>query len=98
MIANSPRGISATNRLARVRVPTAAGESASVGALLADSPAAVGTLTLASLLVALIPRGELAIIVSTHTMIANSPMPSTGSANYKVDFDLGCGAAAGLTV
>ena len=75
------------------------GPGATLGALLADSPAAVGTLPLATLLIGMIPREALPVEqLAADSIVAASPIPATGNAKYKVDFDLGCGAAAGLTV
>jgi uncharacterized delta-60 repeat protein len=75
------------------------GPGATLGALLADSPAAVGTLPLQTLLLGMMPREALPVEqLSASSIVAASPLPATGDAAYKIDFDLGCGAAGGLTV
>ena len=74
-------------------------DTATLGSLLADSPAAVGTLPLASLLVGLIPRGALPFEqLPTKDILASSPVPANGSAGYTIGFDLVCSAATGLAV
>jgi uncharacterized delta-60 repeat protein len=76
-----------------------ASSAATVGALLADSPAAVGPVPLANLLVGLLPKASLPVEqLPTTDIVASSPLPANGTAAYKVDFDMACASAPGLTV
>ncbi len=69
-----------------------------LGALLSDSPTAVGSLTLSDLLVAAIARQNLPLEnVPTEKIVAGSPMPTSGAA-YRIAFSLTCGQTAGLSV
>ena len=73
--------------------------SSSLGSLLSDSPSAVGTLLLTNIVSGLVPPQGLPVEKLNLTdIVNNSPIPSTGSAAYKVDFDLLCAGAAGLTI
>ena len=83
--------------LASGNIQTTAG--ATLGALLADSPSAVGQLYLANVLLGLMSRQNLPIenLTSTSDIVANSPMPTSGAA-YTIGFDMGCGAANSLVV
>ena len=72
---------------------------ATLGALLTNSPAAVGQLTLSNLLPGLVSRPNLPVeSLPTSALVAGSPLPASGAAQYGIDFDLGCGAAASLVV
>ena len=69
-----------------------------LGSLLSDSPAAVGSLALSDLLAAAIARQNLPLeSVPAAAIIAGSPMPTTGAA-YRIAFTLTCGQTAGLAV
>jgi uncharacterized delta-60 repeat protein len=76
-----------------------ASSASTIAGLLADSPSAVGPLPLSNVLVGLLPKQSLPVEqLPIDGIVASSPLPSNGTAGYKVDFDLGCGASAGLTV
>jgi uncharacterized delta-60 repeat protein len=83
--------------LASGNIQTTAG--ATLGALLADSPSAVGQLYLSNLLLGLMARQNLPIenLAAMTDIVANSPLPTSGAA-YAIGFDMGCGAANSLVV
>ncbi|MEY2450784.1 MAG: large repetitive protein [Acidimicrobiaceae bacterium] len=83
--------------LASGNIQTTAG--ATLGALLANSPSAVGQLYLSNLLLGLMSRQSLPIenLAATTDIVANSPLPTSGAA-YTIGFDMGCGAASSLVV
>ncbi len=70
----------------------------SFGALLSDSPGAVGSLALSDLLAATIARQNLPLEnLATGTIVASSPMPTSGAA-YRIAVTLTCAQAAGLVI
>ena len=83
--------------LASGNIQTSAG--ATLGALLANSPSAVGQLFLSNLLLGLMSRQSLPIenLAAQTDIVANSPLPTSGAA-YSIGFDMGCGAASSLVV
>src|SRR6202011_4710250 len=73
--------------------------SATLGQLLADSSGAANPTILQNLVIGMVSRQALPIEqMPLADIVASAPLPATGSAHYQIDFDLGCGGAAGLKV
>ena len=95
----TPSGSDATcDTLANAQKAGKITTTGTVGRLLTTSPGAVGSLDLADLLGASIPRQNLPLeSVPVGSIVAQSPMPTSGAA-YRISFGLSCAQAANLAI